>query len=178
MGFLKKVPKVIITSVIFEWIQVFSCGYFYINPMIHLYFILKQSKGKLVTAHLDNRWRWVISFTPRPLHLREREAGTHRTGRWCAAQSDTRVRVWRRETSLPGIELEFLDHPDSILFTIPSRLLMFLLVNISRMDTGLCFVLVFPSQKTTEWRESVQHFAGHVCHRKCVGIPSQTDRRL
>jgi len=24
----------------------------------------------------------MISFTPRPLHLLEREAGTHRTGRW------------------------------------------------------------------------------------------------
>ena len=114
--------------------------------MIHLCFILKQSKGKLVTVHLDNRWRWVISFTPRPLHLREREASTDRTGRWRAAQPDKRVRVWRRETSLPGMELEFLGHPASSLFTIPSRVLMFLLVNLSRIQDYVWF-WYFPLKK-------------------------------
>jgi hypothetical protein len=64
----------------------------------------------------------------------------------CATQPDTRVRVWRRETSLPGMELEFLGHPASSLFTIPSRVLMFLLVNPSRIQDYVLF-WYFPLKK-------------------------------
>jgi hypothetical protein len=31
---------------------------------------------------LGTRWRWVVSFTPRPLYLRERGPGTHWIGGW------------------------------------------------------------------------------------------------
>jgi hypothetical protein len=56
-----------------------------------------------------------------------------------AAQPDTRLSVWRRETSLPGRELELLGHPASSLFTVPSRVLRFLLVYLSRIQDYVWF---------------------------------------
>jgi len=32
--------------------------------------------------HLSNRWRWVVSFTPQPLHPKERARDTHCIGGW------------------------------------------------------------------------------------------------
>jgi len=64
----------------------------------------------------------------------------------CGAHPDTRLRVWRRETSLPGMELEFLGHPATGLFTIPSRVLMFLLVNLSTIQDYVWF-WYFPLKK-------------------------------
>jgi hypothetical protein len=44
------------------------------------------------------------------------------------------LRVWRRETSLPGLEIQFLGHPACSLVTISSRLPLLLLVNLSRIQ--------------------------------------------
>jgi hypothetical protein len=39
------------------------------------------SRGKAsIILDLGARWRWVVSFTPRPLYPRERAAGTRWTG--------------------------------------------------------------------------------------------------
>jgi hypothetical protein len=38
---------------------------------------------------LDTRWRWVVSFTPRPLYHRERALGTHWIGGWVGPQSQS-----------------------------------------------------------------------------------------
>jgi hypothetical protein len=36
---------------------------------------------------LDTRWRWVVSFTPRPLTPRDKVPGTHWIGGWVGPQS-------------------------------------------------------------------------------------------
>jgi len=41
------------------------------------------------------------------------------------------------------------------------------------------FGISLPPKKNTQWRETVQHFAGHIrWTTESVGLPSQTDRRL
>jgi hypothetical protein len=51
--------------------------------------------------NLDAEWRWVISFTPRPLYLRGKCRGTH----WIEGWMDLwRCGVQKNLLSLPGVE--------------------------------------------------------------------------
>jgi hypothetical protein len=60
---------------------------------------------------LGTSWRWVVSFTSRPLYPRERDPGTHFIG----GSVDPRAGlddVWKRRfLLLPGLELQPLGRP-------------------------------------------------------------------
>jgi hypothetical protein len=60
--------------------------------------------------HLGTSWRWVVSFTPRPLYPRERAPGTHWIGGWMDPQVGLND-VKRKFLTLPGLELQPLDRP-------------------------------------------------------------------
>jgi hypothetical protein len=45
---------------------------------------------------LSTRWRWVVSFTPRPLYPRGREPGTHWIGGWVGPRAVLDAAVKRK----------------------------------------------------------------------------------
>jgi hypothetical protein len=56
-------------------------------------------------------WRWLFSFTPQPLYLREKARGTHSIGGWVGARAGLdNMEEWKFLT-LPGLELRPLGHP-------------------------------------------------------------------
>jgi hypothetical protein len=54
---------------------------------------------------LGTSWRWVVSFTPRPLYLRERAPGTHWIGGWVDLRAGLGDVENRKFLTLPGLEL-------------------------------------------------------------------------
>jgi hypothetical protein len=45
---------------------------------------------------LGTRWRWVVSFTPRPLYPRERAPSTHWIGGWVGPRAGLDAEVKRK----------------------------------------------------------------------------------
>jgi hypothetical protein len=54
---------------------------------------------------LSISWRWVVSFTPRPLYPRERAPGTHWIGGWVGPRAGLDDMEKRKFLTLPGLEL-------------------------------------------------------------------------
>jgi hypothetical protein len=60
---------------------------------------------------LGTSWRWVVSFTPRPLYPLERASGTHCIGGWVDPRGGLdSMEKWNFFT-LPGFELRPLGRP-------------------------------------------------------------------
>jgi hypothetical protein len=53
--------------------------------------------------HLDTRWRWMVSFTGRPLYPRVRASGTHWIGGWVGPRADLDT-VMKRKIPSPRRE--------------------------------------------------------------------------
>ena len=56
----------------------------------------------LLTLNLGTRWRWVVSFTLRPLYPRNRTPMPIEWEAWLAEEPVWTL--WRREKSLAGVE--------------------------------------------------------------------------
>jgi hypothetical protein len=54
---------------------------------------------------LGTSWRWVVSFTPRPLYLRRKSPGTHWVGGWVGPGTGLDGVERRKILPLPGLEL-------------------------------------------------------------------------
>jgi hypothetical protein len=59
------------------------------------------------------RWKWVVSFTPRPLYSRKRALGTHCVGNWVGLRAGLHAVVKRNEWLL-FIKLDYVHHLYSI----------------------------------------------------------------
>jgi hypothetical protein len=60
---------------------------------------------------IGTSWRWLVSFTPRPLHPRERATGTHCIGGWVDPRAGLDDMEQRKFLTLPGLELRPLGRP-------------------------------------------------------------------
>jgi hypothetical protein len=56
-------------------------------------------------------WRWVVSFTPRPLYPRGKGPGTHLIGGWMDPRAGLDDVEKRKFLTLPGLELRPLGRP-------------------------------------------------------------------
>jgi hypothetical protein len=57
--------------------------------------------------NIGTRWRWVVSFTPRPLYSRRRAPGTRWIGGWVGPRAVLDAVVYRKKNpSLPLPEIE------------------------------------------------------------------------
>jgi hypothetical protein len=54
---------------------------------------------------LGTSWRWVLSFTPRPLYDRKKSAGTHWIGGWVGPRTGLDYVEKRKILSVPGLRL-------------------------------------------------------------------------
>jgi len=58
---------------------------------------------------VSTRWRWMVSFTPRPLYPRERVPGTHWIGGWVDPRTvlDAVVKKFPAPTGNRTLELRY-----------------------------------------------------------------------
>jgi hypothetical protein len=63
------------------------------------------------TYDLGTRWKWVVSFTPRPFHPRRKSAGTHWIGGWVGPKTGLDDVEKSEISPLPGLELRTLGRP-------------------------------------------------------------------
>jgi hypothetical protein len=71
--------------------------------------ILGEWRHNHVFFDLGARWKWMVSFTPRPLYPRERAPGTHWIGGWVDLRAGLDT-VWKRKIPSPRRESN-TDHP-------------------------------------------------------------------